>query len=257
MIQKYLWPSLIILLFILPSTSGYDDFPDESFSELSNKTPSYTIVPVPATIITDPGKTVNVDIYISGFGNIKNNKIRVFFPDDLLNPEDPGVIGTTIRCVSYDNKTKIPSFFDINVTLSDIVINLQECNFMHSTTYEEFQTPLIMSERKIFEKPPIYLSMNIAKNATPGDREVEIVFTYTDGIKWYQDKEKITIHVNNQVEENRQTLFILLALIGILLSFSSTSEKFGLILSSRSKKVLYIIIVISLTYILYLTYNSL
>lgn len=260
MIQKYLWLLLIILLFMLPITSGSQViFQNESFFEFGNKPPSYTIVTIPATINTDPGETVNVNIYISGLGNIKNNKLIVFFPDDLLNTENPGVIGTTIRCAGYGNtSTGFPSFFDDNITLRDISISLQECNFMYPETFEENIAPLIMSERRIFEKPPIYISMNIAKEATPGDREVYLVFTYTDGIKWYQDKEEIMIHVNNPIEENRIVLLIILAILAFSFPWISeyTKNLYVKIMASRLRillKLLVILAIISLVYLIYVS----
>jgi hypothetical protein len=203
-----------------------------------HNTPSYTLIPIPETITINPDETVYFAIFISGMGNIKNNKIRVFFPKNLLNSENPGIIGTSLNCVNfidvYTNlSTHLPHNLVQNNTLSNIAIDLVDCNFMHSKTFGEYEAPIIMSERENDGLPPIYIVMNVADkhNVTFGDHAVPLIFTYTDGIKWYQDEKILTIHVNNPVEENRQILTILSTAVAIILTCISLDEKFKKLLS--------------------------
>jgi hypothetical protein len=90
----------------------------------------------------------------------------------------------------------------------------------------EQNVPPIMFEGRNNGSPPSYIIMNIADNATPGEYEIPIEFTYTDGEKWYQDEKKLTIHVNNPVEENRQILAIFVALIGIIFALFKAKISF-------------------------------
>ena len=253
--KRYLWVLIIIFLPILTIAADFHPMAPAttSFSEL-NSTPSYTIIPIPATLSTDPGKTINVDVYIAGMGNIKNNKLVFYYPNNLLNSENPGRVGTTIACIT-DTITNVetPTIKDNSVPLTGIVgVNLVSCNFMY-----ENNTLRLMSEAKNNGVPPIYLTLNVAKNATPGDRDVGLFFIYTDGIKWYQDREKITIHVNNPVEENRTHLLIILAFLAVPWFSNYTKNKYKQILSSRFGIIVETIQLGLVLYIFYLGYNSL
>lgn len=260
---------------IFPNTTGqsfsYILFPNSTFTDLNEKIPSYEMILVPDQITTNPGETIKVDIFISGLGYIQNNKIHVFTPENLLNPENPGLISVNIACVT-NNTTNITQagFIEWTAPLLDPKFSIAPCNFMSidsnlDPNVKLYRAPPIMSEER-YEgqhqgykgKPPIYLMMNIADNATPGDRGVNLVFTYTDGIKWYQDKEKITIHVNNPLEENRQILLIILAILAFSFSWVSeyTKELYKEILSSRYRKVLQILTILAIISLVYLVYVS-
>jgi hypothetical protein len=117
-------------------------------------------------------------------------------------------------------------------------------------------------------KDPISVTIYTSKNAPEGDNKIDLVLTYSDGKKWYQDSKEILIHVNNPVEEQRQVLFIILTIFGLLISIVSVSEwakqkfkkillgkfggKFGFIISI----VVWMFIVVGIFYILYLVYIS-
>lgn len=276
--KKYLWVLVIIFLSILTNIANSTEsaliYPNEIFSELNNETPSYTLIPIPSAIITDPGRTVNVDIYISGFGYISNNKMIVFVPSNLLNTENPGRIGASIGCMH--NKTTnitVPIFSETSTNLTavkaglipgmtglipGVKFSLIKCNFMYNNeTLNEQNVPPIMLEGRNNGSAPSYIIMNLADNATPGDYEIPIVFTYTDGEKWYQDKKQITIHVNNPIEENRFWLVIALTLLGGLLTYISIEDNFKKYFSSCFGKIKICIIILLLLYIFYLILISL
>lgn len=211
-------------------------YSDATSSELDNITPSYNIVTIPTSISTNPGtKNLTVDIYISGFGAIKNNKLNVFVPSGLLNSEKPGIKVGTIGCM-MGKFINIPLFMDERITLPlNMKFTIPPCAFMHyrEDAYE-YVAPFVISETNNMGKAPAYLILNIADDAPIGDNDVDLIFTYTDGIKWYQDVEKIKIHVNNPVEQYRTYLLIILAILAVPWFSDYTKDKYKKLSSSRS-----------------------
>lgn len=226
---------------------------DASFSELHNQTPAYKLVTIVDKPSIDPGQSVNVNIYITGMGRIEKNKISVYVPPRLLNEKNPGIIGGTIGCKTTQEKEvkdirgippnlihclndTCPVFSDYHqpFTSSGGFFNarliLRNCNFMAEPTIgENDAAPVIMAEtehgrgNETERKPPIYMVLNTAKNASPGDHKIEIVLTYSDGSGWYQDTKEILIHITNPIEQNRYLVTILIAFLGLIISWKKIS----------------------------------
>lgn len=208
------------------------------FTEFHNYSPAYTIIPMPNEIIVNKGHPASIDLYVSGLGMMKENKILLRIPPDLLDSKNPGKIEGSIKCRG-DNRTNFESKIETHWDdISSMRIVLNECNFMAvkeetvaKTTLR--RTPILLSERDNIDNksqtiyPPISINLNISEDAPAGDQYIYLVFTYTDGTKWYQDKEKIKIHVNSYYEEHQigVRIFIgvlaavIFALLGILYRF--------------------------------------
>lgn len=272
MLKKYLSFTFIVIVILLMNTvyaqsnSNSPIFipapkiiPNQVFSDLNNITPSYSLIVIPKMVSVNRGDKIEIRVYVAGLGAIKNNKLQVFAPRELSNS---GIVGTIIVCATNINTNiTAPEFYETNTTVFDQAISFSPCNFMHANiTYEGYTAPVIISERNfIFREKtysPMYIIINTARNAVPGDHIIELVFTYTDGTKWYQDKEMISVHVNNPVEENRTYLLIILALFSVPWVTDYTKEKFSILLSSRYGFAIKLIRVCLLIYVFYLAYNS-
>jgi hypothetical protein len=48
---------------------------------------------------------------------------------------------------------------------------------------------------------PILMNINTSKNAPDGDNKVNLFLTYSDGKKWYQDKQEVSFHINSFWEQ--------------------------------------------------------
>ncbi len=257
--KKCLWVLSIIIIFLFGQTAYSQS--DNGFGKNAiftdlyyNKTPAYTLVPVPNKITVNPDqKMVNVNIFVSGEGYIQRNRLIYFYPPDLLDPE-AGKLGRTIKC----NITSIETIIDTQFNLNDYRgLSLPPCYFMNiQSPNNTFDAPPILTEL-YNPSAPIYLKLNISKNAPYGDTDILLVFTYTNGTKWYQDKEKITVHVNNPIEENRQILVIISTILVILLTVISVEDKFKNYLSSVRGIIILIITIALVVYLLYYVFISL
>lgn len=222
-----------------------------------SQVPSLKLVIVNEKNSVNPGDSLKSVIYISGIGPIKKNKIRVFIPPFLLNPEDPGLLTTNIHC-RYQNNTPIPWYREDSNPIYEGVVSLTECNFLiEKEPPTDFAAPLLLSE---WEKAPMYINLNISEDAKPGDYEIQLIFTYSaDEINWYQDRGGVKIHVNSPVEQYRYYVFLLLTIIAIVLSGISgwTKEKYKMLRKSRIGYLILIGIILAILWILYLIYLSL
>lgn len=179
------------------------------YTEFHNYSPAYTIIPMPNEVIVNKGRPASIDLYVSGLGLIKENKILLRIPPKLLDSENPGEIAGSIKCRG-SNRTNFESKIETHFgDISNMRIVLNECNFMavpEETVAKPTRrrAPILLSERDNADNqsnyPPINIRLNISDDAPVGDQYVYLVFTYTDGTKWYQDKEKIKIHVNSFYE---------------------------------------------------------
>lgn len=197
----------ILLVFIIISflvTVGSGESEEEyEFTEFHNYSPAYTIIPMPNEIIVNRGDSAEIKLYVSGLGKMEENKVLLRFPDGLL-ADDQGEIYGSIVCVG-DNITNFHPLFKIEQSdLTSMRIVFNKCNFISVIEKESTprlkKAPILLSERDNTGYPPIGIKLNISDKATIGDQYIYLVFTYTDGTKWYQDKEKIKIHVNSVYE---------------------------------------------------------
>ena len=256
---------VFIILFFIAVGSGELEEKYE-ITEFHNYSPAYTLIPIPNELIVNPGGEAKIDLYISGLGKIKENKILLRIPQDLLNSENPGNLNGSIICGGMDPNNVSPMIDVDSNNLLNMRIVLNECNFWavvddigDDSKNMTLTAPMLLSERDNSDFAPIHIKMNIAENAPHGDQYIYLVFTYTDGTKWYQDKEKIKIHVNNPVEENRKLLFVILAVLAFAFPWISESTKktYNTLLSSRLGILTKLITILAMVYVAYLIIISL
>ena len=192
------------------------------FTEFHNYSPAYTIIPMPNEVILNKGESAYIDLYVSDMGMIKENKILLRIPPELLDSENPGQIDAgEIVCVGNNSNDVEPRLKPNSIDITNMEITLSDCTFMavvdNTVNVDNMQrtqkAPMLLSERDNTGYPPIHIKMNVAENAPNGDQYIYLIFTYTDGTKWYQDKEKIKIHVNSFYEEHLIGVGVLIGVV--------------------------------------------
>ena len=216
--------TFIIISFLIIIGSGESEEMYE-FTYFHNYSPAYTLIPMPNEVLVNKGEQASIDLYISGLGMIKENKILLRIPPELLDSENPGQIDAgEIVCVGENSSDVEPRLHPKTVDISNMEITLSDCTFMavvddtvNIGSMERTQkAPMLLSERDNSEYPPIRIKLNISENAPTGDQYIYLVFTYTDGTKWYQEKEKIKIHVNSFYEQYQAYVLIFIGVIATL-----------------------------------------
>ena len=247
---------VFIGLFFITVGSGQSDS-DFEFTDFHNYSPVYSLIPMPNEVIVNKGGEVNIDLYVSGLGMIKENKILLRIPPELLDSNNPGQIEAgEIVCVGENSSTVDAQFKPYTVGITNMEITLSDCTFMaivdENSMERTLKAPMLLSERDNNDYAPIHIKMNIAKNAPPGDQYVYLVFTYTDGTKWYQDKEKIKIHVNNPFEKNIQWIFVMLSILGLIFTKDDKIKKIQSTICRKGIKMVtlaLVLIIASLVYV--------
>ena len=261
----------ILLVFVI--TSFLAIIGSGESEEYNNYSPAYTLIPMPNEVIVNKGHPVSIDLYVSGLGMIKENKIILRIPPELLDSENPGQISGSIKCRG-DNRTNFESKIETHSgEIGNMRIVLNECNFMMLPEEKAGKTtlkraPILLSEwdnsdnTSLSESDnsyyaPIHVILNISDDAPTGDNYIYLVLTYADETKWYQDKEKIKIHVNNPVEQYRFYLLLVLTFITLLFSWLSDVTKkmcewIWVHAGTAGKLFIRLFIVIMAVYILYL-----
>jgi len=195
---------------------------------------------------------------LDGLNSYKENKILLRIPPELLDSDNPGhICAGEIVCVSKNSSTVEAQFKLNTVDITNMEISLSDCAFMaivdKNSMERTLKAPMLLSERDNNDYAPIHIKMNIAENAPHGDQYVYLVFTYTDGTKWYQDKEKIKIHVNNPFEKNIQWIFVMLSILGLIFTKEDKIKKIQSTIYRKGIEMFTLALVLIIAYLAYVS----
>jgi hypothetical protein len=171
-----------------------------------NMEPSLSLVVRNSNPIINKGDTINFEIYISGFGHIANiTKIYGVLPNRLVDDNTAFGNGYYLG-YNYTDKNWTKKSFSMTPSYTIFGITLPG-NFVQqdpSKTNNCPQAVLITEEQHNISGKgiaPIGINFNTSKNAPEGDNKINFVLTYSDGKKWYQDKQEVSVHINSIWEQ--------------------------------------------------------
>lgn len=199
---------------------------------------SFKINLIPKITIVDPGDQIEIEIFLSGYGKIARNKLRIFYSPDLIDEKNPGVIESCIASArDKTGKFLQPVSGEKYLTSYDlkgdgVYIILEEGNFADYPQIKgipSFGYTPIMSEYKWGSHPPLLLTINTSEKAPSGDYEVFVIFTYSDGTDVSTEKTSIPIHVRSSIERHQWKI----AITGIITAI--TSPAWGEVISHLVK----------------------
>lgn len=253
MSRKIIFLLIYISLLNIVHAENISIYPNFIFSEKYNLTPSYSIIMLPDKNDVNPGDSINFKIYISGMGFINSHKINIFYIPELLDKNTPGIFISNIGC-NYDTLTgKIcprDGYYSTPIypKSSRLLIYLQNCLFMNDNINDNFNIPKIkIEEPAINYTSPISLNLNISNNAPTGDQTLDVIFTYSDGLKFYQDKKQVIIHINNPIERYSFIIASIIAIFAIFINLYINEIK-KLI---KKYKLIIIILIILIFYLIF------
>ncbi|MFZ3383142.1 MAG: hypothetical protein WA144_04375 [Candidatus Methanoperedens sp.] len=184
-----------------------------------NMEPSLSLAVRNNNPIINKGEPINLEIYISGYGHIANiTKIYVTLPIGLV--DENTAFGNGYYSVynnTYKNWSKEPFLMD-NSYSTGFYIWLDQFHFQQAYSEENCSQVMLFSERNEFSSgekiAPSGINFITSKNAPEGDNKINLVLTYSDGKKWYQDKQDVSYHINSWQEEHNILFAIFIALCG-------------------------------------------
>jgi hypothetical protein len=197
--------SLSSLLFLTAFTLY-----DANNTALADSQVAYSLVIRNLTPTINPGNTLEIEVFFSGYGIPSKNKLYVSWSSaKVIDRDTPGTIEVAgLGPVGIDpngNITVLPS--DI-FSISPII-----------KAPPDYGIPLIRSETSLSGKYPILLKLNTSKTAPSGNYDITFVFTYGDDQNMYQDYKTTQFHISNFWERKQlwfQITAVLIALASLL-----------------------------------------
>jgi hypothetical protein len=191
-------------------TSFPSDINDIAFANSQSDNNSncvYSLVIRNTTPTIKAGETLEIEVFISGYGIPSKNKLNIFWTSPyVIDPNNPG----TIEIGGYKPIGLDPNGF-ITVLPSEI--------FSISTIIKpppDYGLPLVRSETSLSGKYPILLKLNTSKTAPSGDYDITFVFTYSDNQSMYQSYETTQFHISSLWERNQLWITITAASIAFV-----------------------------------------
>ncbi len=166
--------------------------------------------------VIDPGETLEIEQYFSGYGIIGNSKVNFYTSDDIYDPKK----STVYHSLGDDNERGLAfgvaksGFTKLGMSL-DLSSGIMQPGWKRKTYFFDIGNtlaPQISTEMQLGDSPPILYKLKTRKNIKPGNYSLEFNFTYFNGERWDCDKKNIEFKVRNFLER-RSTLIGVLALI--------------------------------------------
>jgi hypothetical protein len=184
---------------------------------------NFRIVPRIRTPELNPGETAVIDLYVTGSGELRTNKLLFIHGYPNLTESDVGVARVGYKpkkegVLPYAN-AKDPDEFEHSLDDSGTVLNIPyhysysipdniEENLNHTTYGDDEEGVLepdmfdhVLGEMKYEGVPPIQFRLNISEEANPGDYELTFIYYYEAGTEIWSDREEVTLHVNTMAEQ--------------------------------------------------------
>ena len=173
--------------------------------------------------VINPGATLEVEQFFTGYGNITGAKLG-FFPNvDVFVSKDSKVMSHL-----YEKSPKVYAFgrnehpFEntgLHISLTGTGIKMEEWKDEKPTLFCDVSggfTPQIMTETKLDEAPVKYI-LKTNKKIRPGIYSLDFYFTYHNGSSWKVSTKKAEFKVRNFLERHD----VLIGTIAILASVSA------------------------------------
>lgn len=201
--------------------------------------PSYTVIPSLDRNRIEAGESVEVDLYISGYGPIERSKLYIQQPN-LLDETDPGEWTVAVRdgrlegsLEAFEGAVEGLEFVEDYVArqaVDDVIPLTGEGSLVSRPLAQpanrtslvrafflddpaslrslqalddhraDHSFPGIVAEATHDGHAPVHLRLNTRPDARAGDYAVQIVFTYGDDEAVYQDVRAVEVHVKTPRE---------------------------------------------------------
>ncbi len=169
-----------------------------------------------SSTVLNPGDSIVIEQYFTGYGNIRRAK-TVFFPISDIFDKEKSYVLHSIKIDSSGLHTFGGSKDGIQDTgVSFSLQGMKNKGWEESTMFMdidngedvEFSIPQLMSELKLGEAPFKY-HLTTSKNILPGPYSLEFHFIYFNGDAWKSSVKKIDFKVQNFFEQFNKEIFFL------------------------------------------------
>lgn len=187
---------------------------------------SYSLIVRNQTPIIDPGKSVEVELYLSGYGTPQRNKLVIQWSlSQVIDKGNPGFIKDNIKLATKNDTGEIkvatgtPYSKTHKIDETGVTLCLNQGFFFDNPRHT--QTPAnglkgIISESKWDNESPLLIRINTLSTAPSGDYDVTFVFTYADNHEVNQAFDSVQFHITSWWEHHQSSLTITGIIVAVL-----------------------------------------
>jgi hypothetical protein len=168
----------------------------------------YHVIPKLSSDTVNPGEQLRFEVMISGYGDIRNSKINLYFPQNIFDNDNSTVKSGLVNkstdnrpLLSFDSEaTPLKSEEGFSLSFKGILIG--EWKIQEETIFFDVNNqpvPMIATETTL-NSAPIEAVFVIANKARPGTYNMTLNFTYFNGIEWKGDRISIPIKITSLYE---------------------------------------------------------
>lgn len=201
---------LAIILIMWPILSLGNE---ANISEISQN-PSYAIISHTTNLRVDRGDKYEMDIYLSGDGEVEESKILISIPECIVKDNITQLSYPKLSV--YNNVNKSGS---IHINTTSLINKSQPTRFFIKPNKiwffraqdDEGDKQRVGENDWVINNisyAPFNVDFVIAENAPTGDHTISAYFFYRVRNNWFQDKKDIIIHINHWYETGRYQLIL-------------------------------------------------
>jgi len=191
---------------------------------------TYSLVPRNRNPLVHPGQTMEIEIFLSGYGMPEKNKLFIQWSSpSVINQNRPGELVSSIKCALDPTTGEMlvitgeKGLETFKLDPVGVVGCINKGHFLVAQReYSEFCLGHVASEYA--PKPlqaPLLLRLNIDKDAPAGNYEVVFIFTYGNEHELVQDYKSVPFHITSRWERNQAILYgaaVIIAALTLLIT---------------------------------------
>lgn len=208
-------------------------------AEHADSTGMYEVVGQLNQLEFDPGDSIEVSVFFTGYGMIKYAKL--FYEVSSTSVFD--TLATVKSGLDYlPNRRLFWGGASHQVGKGGIIdvseMGLSSPVWQEATPFIDFKrnSNLLVTEFDI-EQPPIIFRFKVARNAEPGNYNLSLSFTYFDGKEWQISQQIIRFEISSFVDRHELVIWIIaiLGFISLFDSFTNLAGKLSKVLALKKK----------------------
>lgn len=189
----------------------------------AERTGSYGLAVRLSTTVVDPGETVTLEVYVSGYGEIQASKL-VFYPSPAIVDERSsfryglGVKdGESVACFGFQQSPLNSNGNTIDFS-GGRLFSGEERPTMYFDDASTGELPQISTEKKTLptDCAPVQVELVTRPDARPGMYSIQFLFTYFNGSEWANSSETVQFSVRSFYQRYEGKIWILGALATVI-----------------------------------------
>jgi hypothetical protein len=161
--------------------------------------------------IIDPGETVEMEVFLTGYGDIVSSKLVIYPSPGVFDP----VLSKIVHSIKM-NEEGMMTFGAVEDTFDDngiaLILNggIKANGWPRTTMYfDSHSHDLQLVTEMIQENAPVFLKLNTINSVRPGTYQLQCFFTYNDGHRWNTVVHSSTFVVRNLLQRHEVLIAVI------------------------------------------------